>query len=135
MSAEHGIEAQVTALSTGLASAHDVALAYGGGAQGTRSPDALHAAAARPFASAFGVPMYPEPCDKAAALAASLIQRHPFVDANKRSALLSGCVLYELLTGRPVSMSPEDAVKAAVAVAVGKWDVPRLAEWYRTHAA
>lgn len=49
----------------------------------------LAAAAARPYASAFGQDAYPSDLLKAAALVQSLVKNHPLVDGNKRLALAS----------------------------------------------
>ena len=55
-----------------------------GGASGIRDFGALESAIAQPKATFGGVDLYPTLVEKAAALAFSLVQGHPFVDGNKR---------------------------------------------------
>ena len=55
-----------------------------GGAPGVRDFGALESAIAQPKASFAGVDLHPTLAEKAAALAFSLVQNHPFVDGNKR---------------------------------------------------
>ena len=55
-----------------------------GGAPGIRDFAALESAIAQPRAAFGGVDLYPTMVEKAAALALSLVQGHPFVDGNKR---------------------------------------------------
>ena len=54
------------------------------GASGIRDFGALESAIAQPKATFGGVDLYPTIVEKAAALAFSLVQGHPFVDGNKR---------------------------------------------------
>ncbi len=49
-----------------------------------RDLGALESAVAQPLQTFGGVDLYPDLAGKAAALAFSLIQNHPFVDGNKR---------------------------------------------------
>jgi len=66
-----------------------------GGAEGVRDLALLESAIARPQAMFGGVDLYPDLCDKAAALMESLIQNHPFVDGNKRTGLAAAGILLE----------------------------------------
>jgi death-on-curing protein len=56
----------------------------------------LESAVARPQASAFGTDAYPDLAAKAAALLHSLVLNHPFVDGNKRTAVLATLVFLDL---------------------------------------
>lgn len=58
----------------------------GGGIEGLREPDMLHAAVSRPFSTFAGLELYPSDFEKAAALFHSLIKSHPFLDGTKRTA-------------------------------------------------
>jgi death-on-curing protein len=59
-----------------------------GGEPALRDHHVLESAAARPMASAFGEDAYPTLLEKAAALFHSLVLNHPFVDGNKRTAVV-----------------------------------------------
>ena len=56
----------------------------------------LESAVLRAQQSVFGADAYPDIHSKAAALLHSLIRNHPFIDGNKRTAVLSVLVFYEL---------------------------------------
>ena len=74
---------------------HTVAVGAFGGSEGVRHLDSLRAAAARPWGTSFGRDHFPTPFDKAAALAESIIRRHPFIDGNKRTAMYAAAYLLE----------------------------------------
>lgn len=74
---------------------HTVAVEVFGGSEGVRDPESLRAAVARPWGSTFVRDHFPTPFDKAAALAESVIRRHPFVDGNKRTAVYAAAYLLE----------------------------------------
>jgi death-on-curing protein len=54
----------------------------------------LESAVMRPQQSIFGGDAYPSIHDKAGALLHSLARNHPFVDGNKRTALLATVIFY-----------------------------------------
>jgi death-on-curing protein len=53
---------------------------------------------------------------------------HPFVDGNKRTATLAMLTFLELNGVRP-TWKREVAIEFIVEVAVGKHDVPTIAQW------
>ena len=63
---------------------HHWLLESSGGASGIRDLGMLDSALAQPRATFDGKDRHPTLIDKAAALCASLVQNHPFVDGNKR---------------------------------------------------
>lgn len=67
-----------------------------GGRHVLRDRGLLESAVARPQASAFGADAYPDLVTKAAALLHSLVLNHPFVDGNKRTAVLTTLVFLDL---------------------------------------
>jgi death-on-curing protein len=67
-----------------------------GGRHVLRDRGLLESAVARPQASAFGADAYPDLVTKAAALLHSLVLNHPFVDGNKRTAVLATLVFLDL---------------------------------------
>lgn len=62
---------------------------------GVKNLDSLESAVARPHQSAGGANPYNTPFEKAAALFHSIINNHPFHNGNKRTALLSACVMLD----------------------------------------
>lgn len=106
-------------------------LGYGGGTAGVRYEAGLYYAVDRPFLSFGGTPMFPGPYDKAAALTETLIRNHPFVDGNKRTALIAGLTPLELFIGRRPRVPTREAVEACVAVAQNEWGAAELYLWMR----
>ena len=104
-----------------------------GGASGIRDVGALEAAVARPRAGVGGEERFPTPFSKAAALMESIIQRHPFVDGNKRTRLKSGIFLL-FLAGYELTPSPQELTDVTLEVAEHRLDVDGLAQWLEEHA-
>ena len=76
-------------------SVHALQIARYGGATGLRDRGALESALARPFQGFCDQEAYPDPLAKVAALLESLAINHPFVDGNKRIALVLALYLLE----------------------------------------
>jgi death on curing protein len=114
---------------------HDQVIASpDGAAPGLRDLGALEAAVARPTSGFGGLVFYPTPFARAAALMESVIQRHPFVDGNKRTGLLAAAFLLEE-EGYEVEASQQQLADVAVEVADHHLDVDGLARWLEGHAA
>ena len=116
-----------------ILSFHNIVITLDGGARGIRDRGTLEAAAARPQTSFGGVERFPTPFDKAAALMESLIQRHPFVDGNKRTGLMAGVFLLDL-AGYELVSSPQEPVAIALEVANHQLDTDELARWFQEHS-
>ena len=69
---------------------------------------------------------------QAATLCFGLIKNHPWVGGNKRTAtILTDRFLY---TNRmEVKCTTKETIEMALAVEAGRWDIDRIAEWYRQH--
>jgi len=111
---------------------HDEVLSVSGGSSGLLSHPLLDSALSRPqqraaYTSDFDV------FDLAAAYSAGIIRNHPFVDANKRTALL---VIDPFLAMNGVRFLPEEdeAVDMMVRVARSEVDETALAAWIRANA-
>jgi death-on-curing protein len=114
---------------------HDQVIASpDGAAPGVRDHGALEAAVARPISGFGGMAFYSTPFAKAAALMESVIQRHPFVDGNKRTGLLAAVFLLEE-EGYEVGGSQKQLADVAVEVADHHLDVDGLARWFEAYAA
>ena len=112
--------------------AHDEQLLEHGGAVGLRDRSMLESALARPL----NLVAYEEPdiADLAASYAFGIARNHPFVDGNKRTALVVS-ETFLLLNGYERTASNAEVVVAFLALAAGELDVPALADWFRTHIA
>jgi len=113
---------------------HSAAIARYGGASGIRDAGSLEAAVARPYTSFGGTEMFLGPFAKAAALMESIIQRHPFVDGNKRTGVASAVYLLRRHDYRLAGVSNAQLVELALDVAAHRMDLDELARWFEDHA-
>jgi death-on-curing protein len=111
---------------------HTVAVETFGGAEGVRDLWSLRAAVVRPWGSSFGQGHFTTPLDKAAALAESVIQRYPFVDGNKRTAMYATAYLLETL-GHGLETEQKELEDFAVAIAEGTIEPEGIALWFEEH--
>ena len=107
---------------------HDENLATHGGDSGMRDEGLLDSALMRPE----NLAAYEQP--DFAALAASycvgIAKNHPFVDGNKRAALLA-TGLFLLLNGKKLTASQADATLAILGVAASEISEAEFAAWVR----
>lgn len=102
-----------------------------GGLPGVTNPGALESALARPFTAFAGEELFPELVSKVAALIHSLIAFHPFLDGNKRTALIAADVCLRLNGYRLV---PSEQIEPFFwSIARGENDVNQIAQWLTTH--
>lgn len=109
-----------------ILAAHDEQLAEHGGGVGVRDRGLLESALARPenlFAS--GEPSLPK---LAAAYAFGIARNHPFVDGNKRTALVAAEAFLGL-NGFDLTADDVEAVKVFLALAAGEMSEEELAAW------
>ena len=110
---------------------HDESLAEHGGDSGLRDEGLLDSALARPE----NLAAYEQP--DFAALAASycvgLAKNHPFVDGNKRAALLA-TGLFLLLNGKKLTASQAEATLAILGVAGNEISELEFAAWVRRNS-
>ncbi len=112
--------------------AHDEQLAEHGGAVGVRDGGALESALARPQnLAAYGEP---DAAALAAAYAFGIAKNHPFVDGNKRTALV---VLESFLDLNGYELTADDvqAVLIVLGVADSTISEADLANWIRNNLA
>ena len=86
-------------------------------------------ALARPQATFGGQEFYPSVPEKAAALLQALARNHPFVDGNKRIALLT-TLQFLNLNGKDLDLDPpEEAYEVIASTAAGEMSLGKLTEW------
>lgn len=119
-------------LSTDIVKAVDSQqIAQHGGADGVRDDGLLESALARPRQKrAYGDPTIPE---MAAAYAFGIARNHPFVDGNKRTALMAAYVFLRL-NGFVLDAPEVDAAVTFRALAAGEIDENQLADWLKANA-
>lgn len=111
---------------------HARLLAETGGAPGVRDLGLLEAAIARPQATFDGVDLYPDLFSKAAALIASLIGNHPFVDGNKRVGVTAAAIFLQR-NGARLTASNHEVEVFALSVAQGRLTLTETAAWFGHH--
>jgi death on curing protein len=94
---------------------------------GVRDYTSLRSAVAEPQQGAFGVEFHPTIEDKAAALFRGLAQNHPFVDGNKRTALMAADVFLRG-NGKAFKVETDALVDLTLAVARAEMTVDELAQ-------
>lgn len=103
-----------------------------GGGEGVRDEGLLQSALARPQnLLAYGDPP-PDLSGLAAAYAYGIARNHPFVDGNKRTALIVAR-LFLLLNGVNLIATQEEKYSTFLALAAGELSEDTLAEWVRAH--
>ncbi len=114
----------------GVLAMHAEQIAEHGGGVGIRDAGLLDSALARPlqleaYRPRTGVHRL------AAAYAFGIARNHPFVDGNKRTALVASATFLEL-NGWSLTATEPDAVATFLALAAGEIDEVVLARWLRT---
>lgn len=111
---------------------HARLVAETGGSHGIRDLGLLLSALARPQATFDGQDLYPDLFSKAGALLESLLQNHPFVDGNKRTAITASAMFLRLNGYRLTASNPE-VEQFTFAALLEHWPVARLAGWFEGH--
>ncbi|QQS19351.1 type II toxin-antitoxin system death-on-curing family toxin [Candidatus Saccharibacteria bacterium] len=111
---------------------HSFVLANTGGGDGVRDIGRLEAALATQTQEVFGTELYPELYNKAGAIIRGIIADHPFIDGNKRTAMLAGLTLMKV-NGLTLRASNQELEDFAVQVAVEHLGVEEISEWLKKH--
>jgi len=109
--------------------AHDLELAAHGGSTGVRDPGLLESALARPRNLWAYADKTPSRSRLAAAYAFGISSNPPFVDGNKRTALVVSFAFLDT-NGIAVSASQEDAYLTILALAAGEIEELKLTDWF-----
>jgi len=90
----------------------------------------LESAAARSQATLDGQDLYPDLFQKAAALMESLLQNHPFMDGNKRTAITAAS-LFLRQNGYRLKTTNEEVVRFTVLVTTEQPSLDHIATWFQ----
>ena len=103
-----------------------------GGSGGLRELELLQSAIAMPETTFDGDYLHPSVFEMAAAYLFHLARNHPFVDGNKRTALM--CALVFLgLNGERLRADPDELYSLVDAVAAGRLDKAEVSVFLRWH--
>jgi death on curing protein len=104
-----------------------------GGSVGVRDMGLLESAVAMPQAAFGGQFLHADVFEMSAAYLFHIAQNHPFVDGNKRVALVAtAAFLY--LNGHELTATNEEAVSLTLSVARGEMPKSAVAEFLRKHS-
>jgi death-on-curing protein len=104
------------------------------GAHRLRDRSLLGSAVARPRASAFGSDAYPDPVTKVAALLHSLVLNHPFLDGNKRTAVLATIVFLDL-NGYNLRWHQDEALHFILGIAQHQITLDEVIRFLKEHTS
>jgi death-on-curing protein len=113
---------------------HARLLAETGGASGIRDLHLLESALARPQATFDGQDLYEDLHTKAAALMASLVNNHPFVDGNKRVGI-TAAALFLARNGIRFVAANQEVERFTLEVARGNLTIEKITDWFLQHTA
>jgi death-on-curing protein len=111
---------------------HEFSILDFGGSPEIRDRELLLSAIGRPFQTFDGKELYPDPIEKAAALGESLIINHPFVDGNKRTALLAMLALLEHYN-IAFSSDEHEMYNFIIAMSTGEKKFENIVDWLRSN--
>ena len=112
---------------------HDRAVKEFGGSFGIRDIGLVESAVARPQASFDGNDLYQSIYDKTAALLQSLLKNHPFVDGNKRTALISAGIFLKM-NGLNLTNNHKEEVEFAVKVDNQNLTLEQISNWLKDNS-
>jgi len=109
-----------------------IAIERFGGAEGLRDRGLLESALAVPMQGFAGEYAYSYPFGMAAAYAFHISKNHPFIDGNKRAALMC-CGGFLRMNGWDLDSDGESAADAIVALVTDQWDKARMEGWLQAN--
>lgn len=104
-----------------------------GGALGIRDDGLLESAVFRCQTSYDGNDLYATIFDKAAAIFHSTIFDHPFVDGNKRTAIMSAISLL-VRNGHTFKVTDDELAAFPLAVEKTRPEISEIASWFKKHS-
>ena len=104
-----------------------------GGSHGVRDMGLLLSALGRPKATFEGKDLHPTITIKAAALADSIINNHPFVDGNKRTGI-GAAAMFLSLNGYAITASNQELLDLTMQIAQKRTTIEEVANWFETHS-
>ncbi len=112
---------------------HVLVIQVSGGSDGLRDLGRVEAALAIQTQEVFGVELYADIFEKAAALCRGIIADHAFIDGNKRTGMLVAVTLLEI-NDYIFVMKKGELEDFAVQIAVEHLEIPIIAAWLKAHS-
>ena len=105
-----------------------------GGSHGVRDHGLLDAAVAMPRQQFGGAFLHEDLAAMAAAYFSHIAQNHPFIDGNKRAAVMS-CLAFLLANGTEPAIAQQELEEMTLKVAAGELSKEKLTKWMRAQIA
>ena len=115
-----------------LLNIHSVVIDETGGTHGVRDQGALLSLGALPQQAVYGRELYIGIYAKAAVYIRSIIFNHPFIDGNKRSAMMSADVFLQL-NGYQISVPKGGVEEFALTIIRDRYGIEEIATWLKAH--
>lgn len=112
---------------------HVLVIKETGGSDGLRDLGRLESAIAAQTQEVFGEVLYRTVFDKAAAICKGVIAGHPFIDGNKRTAMLACITLLEI-NGQKLVAKKGEIEDFAVLVAIEHLGIDEISKWLKAHS-
>lgn len=112
---------------------HSLLIRETGGRDGIRDENLLDSALNAPFQTFDGDDIYKTVQSKAAKLGFSLVKNHPFIDGNKRIAILVMIVFLEI-NGIDLECTDDELISLGIGLADGTIDDKDLLDWIIGHS-
>ena len=113
---------------------HTIVVEATGGSTGLRDLGRLESVVASQNQNVFGEELYSSVSDKSASIIRGIIADQPFVDGNKRTALLAGLTFLEL-NGMDFTATDGEIEDFAVDIATKHLYIPYISSWLKQHTA
>ena len=107
---------------------HSVVIDETGGSHGVRDGGAIASLEHLPKQEAFGKELYPSLFQKAGLYIRNIIFSHPFIDGNKRTAMITADVFLQL-NGYEITIAKWGVEKFALAVIEKHLGLERITDW------
>lgn len=104
-----------------------------GGSHGVRDLELLLSVLGRPLTTFDGNDLHPTIYEKAAVLADSVINKHPFLDGNKHTGI-GAAALFLSLNGHLITASNKELLDITMQIAQKKTSQDDLVAWFETHS-
>lgn len=111
---------------------HDMLIEKFGGSHGVRDLGLIESALARPSAGFGDYEAYPDIHLKSVVLAHSLLKNHPFIDGNKRTAMMA-MEQFLFINGLTITAKKGDICQLALNIENNSLDEQSIADWIEKH--
>ena len=111
---------------------HEKLIAKTGGSDGIRDIGLLESAVLNCSQTFNGEDLYPSAIEKAAKMAFGICKNHPFVDGNKRVAVLSMLMMLSI-NGVPLHYTQKELIELGLGIAEGTIDDAGILNWINLH--